>query len=79
MVMCLGDFLFLPIGILPIIFGGAMIIFGIQQLGGVRKGTCPYCGNAVSLSVNDFERPCAVCVPFQHKRPIFRVIFPQKP
>ena len=61
MVMCLGGFLFLPLGILPIIFGGAMIIFGIQQLGGVRKGTCPYCGNAVSLSVNDFTCKCPHC------------------
>jgi len=63
MIMCLGGFLFLPLGILPIIFGGAMIIFGIQQLGGVRKGTCPYCGNAVSLSVNDLTCKC----PHYHK------------
>ncbi len=52
---------FLPFGILGLIVCFAAIFSGVQQLNGIQKGTCPYCGNAVSISAKDFTCKCPHC------------------
>lgn len=52
---------FFPFGFLGLIICFATIAAGIQQINGIQKGTCPYCGNAVSIPAKDFTCKCPHC------------------
>lgn len=52
---------FLPLGCIGFVFGAMMIIAGIEQFKDAQKGTCPYCGNAVSVLRSDVTCKCPHC------------------
>ena len=49
------------IGIVFILFGIAGIGAGIQRMGGLQKGNCPYCKQPVEVPVNDGTFKCPHC------------------
>lgn len=52
---------FLPFGIFGLIACFAAIISGVQQLNGIQKGACPYCGNAISIPAKELTCKCPHC------------------
>ena len=49
------------IGIFAIIGGSALIGLGTNQIHGTQEGTCPYCGNAVSVPTKSTTVKCIDC------------------
>jgi len=65
MVMVLGSLLFclflLPFGIVGLVISVMMILTGIKQFEDAQSGTCPYCGNAVTVPTKDLICKCPHC------------------
>lgn len=65
MVMALGSLLFclflLPFGIIGLVVSVMMIFAGVQQFEDAQSGTCPYCGNAVTVPTKDLTCKCSYC------------------
>ncbi len=65
MVSVLGGLLFclfiLPFGIITLAVSVMMILAGIEQFKDAQKGTCPYCGNAISVLRSDVACKCPHC------------------
>lgn len=65
MVMAFGGLLlcllFLPLGVVTLVVGAMMILASVQQFGDAQSGTCPYCGNPVTVPTKDVACKCPHC------------------
>jgi len=65
MVMALGSLLFcivlLPFGIVGLVISAMMILAGVDKFKDAQSGTCPYCGNSVTVPTNDLTCKCPHC------------------
>ena len=63
--MVLGSLLFclflLPLGIIGLVISSMMILAGINQFEDAQNGTCPYCGNSVTVPIKDLTCKCPHC------------------
>lgn len=71
MVMALGSLLFclflLPLGVIGLVISAMMVLAGIEQFEDAQNGTCPYCGNSVTVPTKDLivafaEKHRALCL-----------------
>lgn len=65
MVMALGGLLlcllFLPLGVVALVVSAMMILAGVKQFEDAQSGTCPYCGNSVTVPTKDPTCKCPHC------------------
>lgn len=65
MVMAFGSLLFclflLPLGVMGLVGSAMMILAGVDKFKDVQNGTCPYCGNSVTVPIKDLAFKCPHC------------------
>lgn len=75
MVMALGSLLFclffLPFGVIGLVISAMMILAGVEQFKDAQSGTCPYCGNSVTVPTTDHTHKCPHCHKTSTKRDNF--------
>lgn len=65
MVMAFGSLLFclflLPLGVMGLVGSVMMILAGVEKFKDAQNGTCPYCGNPVTVPIKDLTCKCPHC------------------
>lgn len=62
---------FLPLGVIVLVVSAMMILAGVEQFKDAQSGTCPYCGNSVTVPAADHTHKCPHCHKTSTKRDNF--------